>query len=89
MTRALVLDQPGPARSRPLRLVDRATPEPGPGQLLLAVRACGVCRTDLQLVEGDLPTHRRPVVPGHQVVGEVIAAGEGALHVPGERVGAT
>ena len=70
MSRAMVLDAPG----RPLRLVERAAPEPGPGELLLEVRACGVCRTDLHLLDGelDLPT---PRVLGHQIVG--VVAGEG------------
>jgi alcohol dehydrogenase, propanol-preferring len=70
MSRAMVLDAPG----RPLRLVERDVPEPGPGQVLLEVRACGVCRTDLHLLDGelDLPT---PRVLGHQIVG--IVAGEG------------
>ncbi len=89
MTRALLLDTPGPAATGPLRLVDRPSPTPGPGQLLVAVTACGVCRTDLQLVEGDLPRHRSPVVPGHQVVGRVTAAGTGCHHAVGDRVGVT
>src|SRR3977135_1010395 len=56
-------------------------PEPGPGELLLRVLACGVCRTDLHVTEGDLPVHRPGVTPGHEVVGEVVAAG------PGDRAG--
>ena len=63
--------------SGPLRLVERPVPEPGPGQLLLKVRACGVCRTDLHLAEGDLPPHGADVTPGHEIVGEVVAAGPG------------
>ncbi|MDH3705189.1 MAG: zinc-binding alcohol dehydrogenase family protein [Acidimicrobiia bacterium] len=89
MSRALVLDTPGPAGSGPLHLENRPALAPDAGQLLVRVIACGVCRTDLQLVEGDLVMHRRPVVPGHQVVGEVIVAGERATHRIGERVGAT
>jgi len=64
--RAMVLHAPG----EPLQLEDVPTPEPAAGQLLLRVRACGVCRTDLHVVDGELPTHRLPLVPGHQIVGE-------------------
>jgi alcohol dehydrogenase, propanol-preferring len=63
--------------SGPLRLIERPVPEPGPGQLLLKVRACGVCRTDLHLAEGDLPPHGTDVTPGHEIVGEVVAIGPG------------
>ncbi len=76
--RALVLERPGPlATGEPLRLGDAPDPEPGRGELLLRVAACAVCRTDLQLVEGDLPAHRLPTIPGHQVVGRVEAVGPG------------
>ncbi len=61
-----------------MRLVELPVPEPGPGQVLLRVLACGVCRTDLHILEGELSLHRSPVVPGHQVVGEVVALGPGA-----------
>lgn len=65
-----------------------AVPEPGPGELLVAVQACGVCRTDLHVAEGDLAVHRPGVIPGHEVVGEVVAAGPGAAgFTPGDRVG--
>jgi propanol-preferring alcohol dehydrogenase len=64
--RAMVL---GRAR-RPLQLVDLPAPEPGPGQVLLRVRACGVCRTDLHIVDGELAHPKLPLVPGHQIVGE-------------------
>ena len=82
--RAMVLDRPGV----PLREVERPAPVPGPGQVLLEVRACGVCRTDLHVVDGELPDLGRPVVPGHQVVGVVEAVGPavGSLAV-GQRVG--
>ena len=63
--RAMVLDAPG----RPLREAELPDPEPGPGQILLEVRACGVCRTDLHVVDGELPNPKLPLVPGHQVVG--------------------
>jgi propanol-preferring alcohol dehydrogenase len=62
----MVLDSPG-ARLRPAEL---ERPEPGPGQVLLRVRACGVCRTDLHVVDGELPRPKLPLVPGHQIVGE-------------------
>jgi propanol-preferring alcohol dehydrogenase len=71
------LAAPGPVAERPLRLVELPVPSPGPGEVLLRVRACGACRTDLHILEGELPPHRSPVVPGHQVVGEVVAVGEG------------
>jgi propanol-preferring alcohol dehydrogenase len=88
--RAWVVHEPGPAGGSPgpLRLVDRPEPEPGPGQLLIKVLCCGVCRTDLHLAEGDLPPRRPDVTPGHEVVGEVVAAGPGATQFgPGDRVG--
>ena len=65
----------------------RETPAPQRGQVLLKVRACGVCRTDLHVVDGELPPLARPVIPGHEIVGEVIACGEGASLRPGARVG--
>jgi propanol-preferring alcohol dehydrogenase len=73
--RALVLDAPGPAASRPLDLRERRDPEPATDEIVLRVAACGVCRTDLQIVEGDLEAHRLPIVPGHQAVGRVEAVG--------------
>jgi propanol-preferring alcohol dehydrogenase len=86
--RAWVVDVPGPIGSRPLRRVERPVPEPGPGQIRIAVRACGVCRTDLHVAEGDLAPHRRHVVPGHEVVGVVDQLGEGCERVaPADRVG--
>jgi propanol-preferring alcohol dehydrogenase len=85
--RAWVVEHPGPLDTRPLRLVELPVPEPGPGELLVRVLACGVCRTDLHVVEGDLPEHRARVVPGHEVVGEVVALGPGAPLRAGPRVG--
>ncbi len=73
--RALRLSTPGRAEDGPLQLVELPEPEPRPDELVLAVAACGVCRTDLQLVESDLPARRLPIVPGHQVVGRVAAIG--------------
>jgi propanol-preferring alcohol dehydrogenase len=76
--RAMRLPAPAPAEAAPLRLAELPVPEPGLGQVLLRVLACGVCRTDLHILEGELPPHRSPVVPGHQIVGEVVALGPGA-----------
>jgi propanol-preferring alcohol dehydrogenase len=70
--RAMVLDAPG----RPLRAAEPATPEPGAGQVLIRVSACGVCRTDLHVADGEIRCSRRPLVPGHQVVGTVVGSGE-------------
>jgi len=82
--RALVLERPG----QPLQLRRLPVPEPGPGQLRVRVRACGVCRTDLHVVDGDLPEPKLPVIPGHEVVGVVDAVGEGVEGFqPGQRVG--
>ncbi|HEU5143114.1 MAG TPA: zinc-dependent alcohol dehydrogenase family protein [Solirubrobacterales bacterium] len=82
--RAMVLERQG----EPLRLSDLPRPEPGPGQVLLAVSACGVCRTDLHIVDGDLREPKLPLVPGHQIVATVLAAGISAERFgPGERVG--
>lgn len=63
------------AQDRTVRLVERPTPEPGRGEVLLKVRACGVCRTDLHIIDGELPPLREAVVPGHQIVGEVVGDG--------------
>jgi propanol-preferring alcohol dehydrogenase len=80
--------RPGPLSTGPLVRARRPDPEPGPGQVLVQVRACGVCRTDLHVTEGDLPVHRPQVVPGHQVVGRVLACGPGAARLAvGDRVG--
>jgi alcohol dehydrogenase, propanol-preferring len=90
--RAMVLERPGPAASAPLSMTERPAPEPGPGELRLRVAACGVCRTDLQICEGDLVARRLPIVPGHQVVGIVEATGPGpgaAGPAIGDRVGLT
>ena len=79
---------PGPIDQGPLRLVERPLPEPGPGQVRVRITACGVCRTDLHVAEGDLPVHRPQVVPGHEVVGRVEGLGPGARRFAvGDRVG--
>jgi propanol-preferring alcohol dehydrogenase len=83
--RAWRVAHPGPVAGRPLELRDEQVPVPGDGELLVRVLACGVCRTDLHVAEGDLPVHRPEVVPGHEVVGEVVSGG-GDFR-PGDRVG--
>ena len=86
--RAFRVERPAPAAQGPLVRVDEPVPEPGPDDLLVAVLACGVCRTDLHVAEGDLPVHRPGVVPGHEVVGRVERVGTDVTgFVPGDRVG--
>jgi len=75
------------AVGRPLQLVERPDPQPGPGELRLRVLACGVCRTDLHIVDGELPDVRTPIIPGHEIVGVVEAVGDGAETALGQRVG--
>src|SRR5262245_36805806 len=82
--RAMVLTTPG----LPLRLEQREDPVPGPGDVCVKVAACGVCRTDLHVVDGELPGIAYPIVPGHEVVGRVVALGAGVTSLAiGERVG--
>ncbi len=76
------------APKRPLEIVEVARPEIRPGRVLLRVRACGVCRTDLHIVEGELPPRRQPLIPGHQIVGEVVDGATPELPI-GTRVGVT
>ena len=84
MMRAMVLDAP---RS-PLRGATVAVPEPGAGEVLVKVTACGLCRTDLHVVDGELTRPKLPLIPGHQVVGEIAALGAGVTELAsGERVG--
>jgi propanol-preferring alcohol dehydrogenase len=86
--RAQLLRHAGPIDRRPLDDVEYDAGAPGPGEIAVAVAACGVCRTDLQLVEGDLEPRRLPIVPGHQVVGRVVALGAGVEQwAVGDRVG--
>ncbi len=85
---AMVLRSPGPVDARPLQREEVATPSPGPGEALIEVAYCGVCRTDLHVVEGDLPPRRPWVVPGHEVVGRVAGIGPGVRSVAvGDTVG--
>jgi alcohol dehydrogenase, propanol-preferring len=79
--KAMVLDAPG----EPLRAAELPSPEPGPGQVLVAVDACGVCRTDLHVVDGELPDPKLPLVPGHQIVGRLVEGG--SRFAPGDRIG--
>jgi propanol-preferring alcohol dehydrogenase len=86
--KAMLLEFPGPVANSPLKLVDLPPPVPGPGQIVIQVSHCGLCHTDLHTVEGELPLERLPVIPGHQVVGQVIDQGPGVLNFqPGDRVG--
>jgi propanol-preferring alcohol dehydrogenase len=82
--RAMILDAPG----KRLRLADVSEPKPGSGELLIQVRCCGLCRTDLHVVDGELTKPKLPLIPGHQIVGTVIQTGQGAVRFKqGERVG--
>lgn len=82
--RAMVLDAP----RTPLRLAELPAPAAGPGEILIKVEACGVCRTDLHVVDGDLTEGRLPIIPGHEIVGSVVACGPGAQRfAAGDRVG--
>jgi propanol-preferring alcohol dehydrogenase len=85
---AWIVDEPGPIDRHPLRRVERQVPTPGFGQVRLTVAACGVCRTDLHLAEGDLTPKRAAVVPGHEVVGHVDMVGPGCTRLQvGDRIG--
>ncbi|MGQ9920481.1 MAG: zinc-binding alcohol dehydrogenase family protein, partial [Desulfobacca sp.] len=85
---AMVLEFPGPIASQPLLLQELPPPLPGPGEIVVKVRACGVCHTDLHIVEGELPLARLPLIPGHQIVGEVVEVGPRTDRFQvGERVG--
>jgi len=88
LMRALLLDKPGPAESSPLHLRNLPEPIPGPGEVVVHVHCCGVCHTDLHIIEGDLALPQLPIVPGHQIVGAVSALGAGARQLKeGDRVG--
>src|SRR5262252_1427272 len=86
--RAMVLRGQAPIERAPLVGADLPSPEPGPFEVRVRIRACATCRTDLHVIEGDLPPRRLPLVPGHQIVGTVDALGPGAMRFrAGERVG--
>lgn len=85
---AIVLRNPAPVETRPLEPTELSSPVCGDHELLIRVSACGICRTDLHVIEGDLATRRSPVVPGHQIVGRVVQAGPNVSHFhEGQRVG--
>src|SRR5579872_2621602 len=86
--KACLLEAPAPIETNPLHFTEVAGPRAGRGEILVRVHACGVCRTDLHVVEGELPPGKSPITPGHQVVGTIEAAGPLAkLHATGTRVG--
>ena len=86
--KAWTLNKPAPVSQYPLHLTERAIPTPSNDEILLRVAACGICRTDLHVVEGDLPVHRSPAIPGHQIVGSVAALGSNVAGFDiGDRVG--
>lgn len=85
---AWILNKPAPVREGPLRRVEPPTPTPSADELLLRVAACGICRTDLHVVEGELPVRRSPLIPGHQIVGRVTSMGSNVKDFAlGDRVG--
>src|SRR5690242_11196173 len=73
--KAMLLSETAPIEQSPLALTEIPDPTPGPGEVRVAVRCCAICRTDLHIIEGDLPAIKRPIVPGHQIVGTVDALG--------------
>ena len=83
--RAWVLERPGPIEESPLRLIDLPDPEPGPGEISVAVEQCGLCRTDIHIIEGEIDLPVLPIVPGHQAIGRVLKGG--ARFAEGDRVG--
>jgi len=86
--RGMRLHKPAPIDAAPLTMERCPVPQPREGEVLVRVQACGICRTDLHVIEGELPTHRLPLIPGHQVVGTVEALGPGAKRFrEGDRVG--
>lgn len=86
--KAMILDTPHPAEERPLRFADIPAPTPSPEDVLIEVHACGICHTDLHIIEGEITPSRFPLIPGHQVVGEIVDVGANvAARKPGERIG--
>jgi propanol-preferring alcohol dehydrogenase len=86
--KACLLHSPAKVERNPLEFADAPDPKPGPGEILVRVKMCGICRTDLHVVEGELPPKKSPVIPGHQIVGMVEKLGEGARRFQiGDRVG--
>ena len=88
--KAWVIEEQKPVEEHPLKLVELPDPHPGPGEIRIKVMACGVCRTDAHIAEGDLPLHKKPVVPGHEIVGIVDEVGDGVKRFKiGDRAGVT
>ena len=86
--KACILKSPAPVTTNPLVFTDVPVPQPQKGEVLVRVKACGVCRTDLHVIEGELPPRKSPVIPGHQIVGTIEKLGEGSHRFPlGARVG--
>jgi propanol-preferring alcohol dehydrogenase len=86
--KACVLSHPAPVETQPLQYTEVPTPEPGSGEVLVRVVCCGVCRTDLHVIEGELTPKKSPVIPGHQIVGVAERSGSGASRFPvGSRIG--
>src|SRR5689334_20155906 len=86
--KAAVLNSHAPVETNPLALSQLPIPQPKAGEVLVRVTACGICRTDLHVVEGELPPRKRPVIPGHQIVGVIEALGGSVdSHGVGARVG--
>jgi propanol-preferring alcohol dehydrogenase len=86
--KAVILEKPAPVEDKPLKITDLPVPDPEPGRVLVKVHACGICHTDLHQVEGELPLHKCPVIPGHQIVGTVIETGKNVEKIKtGDRVG--
>jgi propanol-preferring alcohol dehydrogenase len=86
--KACLLHSPASVESNPLDYTDAPVPHPPKGEVLVRVKMCGICRTDLHVVEGELPPRKSPVIPGHQIVGVIEKLGEGAARFPiGARVG--
>jgi len=82
--RAMILSHPREA----LRFLEVPTPTPAAGQVLVRVNACAVCRTDLHVIDGELPRPKQPLIPGHEIIGRIVESGEGASKFrPGQRVG--
>lgn len=86
--KAMIVQRRAPMEEKPLKLVDLPAPEPHRGEVLIRVEVCAICRTDLHVIEEELPIHRNPLIPGHQVVGEIARLGPGAARFRiRERVG--
>ena len=88
LMRAMAVQMPAPIETNPLQPVEVERPRPQAGELLVRIRVCGVCRTDLHVAEGDLPARNQWIIPGHEIVGEAVELGEGCRRFrPGARVG--